>query len=109
MQKDLTNVCASDRKGFDRGIIGEKLESMKKSRSGFLSNVTRLQGKLDVLLQDVSKYEEASKKRALYTRLLQSAWNFVKGIFPRCHAPKITRRKGKKPKQSLPTCNVENL
>jgi len=62
MQKDSTNVCASDLKGFDRGIIGEKLESMK-SRSGFLSNVTRLQGELDVLLQDVSNYEEASEKK----------------------------------------------
>jgi len=26
MQKDSTNVCASDRKGFDGGIIGEKLK-----------------------------------------------------------------------------------
>ena len=41
LQKDSTNVCASDGKDFDRGIIGEKLESMKKSKRGFLSNVTR--------------------------------------------------------------------
>jgi len=63
MQKDSTSVCASDWEDFDRGIIGEKLESMRKSRSGFLSNVTRLQGELDVLLQDVSNYDEASEKK----------------------------------------------
>jgi len=36
---------------------------MKKSRSRFLGNVTNLQSELDVLLQNVSNYEEASKKK----------------------------------------------
>jgi len=84
MQKDSTNVCASDQKDFDRGIIGEKLESMKKSRSGFLSNVTRLEGELDVLLQDVSNYQEASdKKGALdgaFTKCLEFCKRYISEV-----------------------------
>jgi len=85
LQKDSTNVCVSGRKDFDRGIIGEKLESMKKSKR-IPQQRDNLQGELGVLLQDVSNYEKASEKKELQTRLLRSAWNFVKGIFPRCHA-----------------------
>jgi len=37
---------------------------MKESRSGLLSNMTKLQGEPDVLLHDVSNYDEASEKKA---------------------------------------------
>ena len=75
MQKDSTNVCASDWKDFDRRIIGEKLESMK-SRSGFLSNVTRLQGELDVLLQCVSNYKEVSEKKGALDEAFMKCFGF---------------------------------
>ena len=84
MQQDSTKVCASHRKDFDCGIIGEKLESLKMSRSGFFSNVTRLQGELDVLLQDLSNYEEASEKTGAldeaFTKYLEFCKRYISEV-----------------------------
>jgi len=55
-----------------------------KSRSGFLSNVTRLQGELDVLLQDVSNYEEASEKKGAldeaFTKCLEFCERYISEV-----------------------------
>jgi len=49
---------------------------MKKSRSGLLSNMTKLQGELDVLLHDVSNYDEASEKKATLAKAFAKCLEF---------------------------------
>jgi len=44
----------------------EKLESMKRSRSGLLGFVTKLQNELDCLLKDTALYNEALKKKQAF-------------------------------------------
>jgi len=51
---------------FQSGVINERLLSMKRTRSGLIANVSRLQGELDVLLLDINNHKEtAEKKNAL--------------------------------------------
>lgn len=76
MQEDSSNVSASERKGFDSGIVCEKLESMKKSTSSLLSNVTKFQGELDVLLNIVSNYDEVSQKKAAFDEAFTKCLEF---------------------------------
>ena len=47
---------------FQSGVINERLVSMKRQRSGFIVNVSRLQGELDVLLLDIDNHKEAAEK-----------------------------------------------
>ena len=45
------------------GVLNERLESMKRTRSGLIEDVTKLQGELESLMVDSSQYETASKKK----------------------------------------------
>ena len=47
---------------FQSDVINERLVSMKRQRSGFIVNVSRLQGELDVLLLDIDNHKEAAEK-----------------------------------------------
>ena len=45
------------------GVVRERLETMKRTRSGLIGNVTRIQGELDVLMLERSQYEPACTKK----------------------------------------------
>jgi len=45
------------------GVLNEHLESMKRTRSGLIGHVTKLQGEIESLMVDSSQYETASKKK----------------------------------------------
>jgi len=47
-----------------------KLESMKRSRSGLLSFVTKLQNELNCLLKDTAYYNNALKKKQAFDEAL---------------------------------------
>jgi len=76
MQMDSSNVDASI--GLDSGILHERLESMKMSRSGLLANVTRLQGEFDVLFLNIANYEEASRKKVALDEAFDKCLEFCK-------------------------------
>jgi len=44
------------------GVLRERLESMKRTRSGLIGHVTKLQSELESLI-DSSQYETASKQK----------------------------------------------
>jgi len=48
---------------FQSGVINERLVSMKRKRSAFIANVSRIQGELDVLLLDIDNHKEAAEKK----------------------------------------------
>ena len=55
-----------DSSQYARGVVTERLLSLKNSRSGFISHVTKLQGELATLFDDVTQCKEATlKKNAL--------------------------------------------
>jgi len=74
MQGDCSNV-ASEQKGFDSRILRENHGSMEKSRSVFSGDATKLEGEPDALLE-VSKFEEASWKKAALDEAFVKRLNF---------------------------------
>jgi len=54
-----TQAFASE---FQSGIANERLVSMKRTRSYFFANMSRLQGELDILLLDINNRKEATEK-----------------------------------------------
>ena len=48
---------------FQSGVINERLVSMRRTRSGLIANVSRIQGELDVLLLDIDNHKEAAEKK----------------------------------------------
>jgi len=51
-------------------VIKERLESMKRSRSGLLGFVTKFQNELDRLLEDPALYNDALKKKQAFDEAL---------------------------------------
>jgi len=51
-------------------VLKERLESMKRSRSGLLEFVTKLQNELDRLLEDTALYNDALKKKQTFDEAL---------------------------------------
>ena len=45
------------------GVLNERLESMKRTRSGLIGHVAKLQSENESLMVDGSQYETASKKK----------------------------------------------
>ena len=56
------SVASTSAKDPD-GVLHERLESMKRTRSGLIGQVTKLQGELESLMVHSSQYETASKKK----------------------------------------------
>jgi len=48
---------------FQSGFINERLVSLTRTRTGFIANVSRIEGELDVLLLDIDSHKEEAEKK----------------------------------------------
>jgi len=65
------------------GVLNERLESMKGTRSGLIGHVTKLHGELESLMIDSSQYETASKKKfelEAISRCLEHARSYLDSV-----------------------------
>jgi len=73
-----TSAKASD------GVLNERLESMKRTRSGLIGHVTKLHGEPESLMLDSSQYETASKKKfeldEAMSRCLEHARSYLDSV-----------------------------
>ena len=70
MEDLLLELPSKDECFNAEGALMERLESMKRSRSGLLSFVTKLQNELDCLREDTALYNDALKKKQAFDEAL---------------------------------------
>jgi len=61
--------------------VKERLEAMKRTRSALLGQLTKLQRKLEVILQDPSKYELALHLKTIFDEALKKCFDHSSAYF----------------------------